>query len=477
MHLDTNACAIFNIIKHSLVCRVYKFLAFDIEIIIALLEYERDRYRNIAEFPSRSGTHSHIEDVHSRSRLSESFTYLEKPTYSKRRSRGGSDDNRDFARGTDKQKSMQRTYEEASFIRRNQNSQKCICSDRTQETLVYCTDRSMQHVACYELSVTTDHQAIRADVPAGSRYNSLHHESQSTNVSSPEGNGRVKTPTTPEQTRSREKTETRESIEDATGVETERSFTLAFADATVSSTESNLTIHSSQNNPDDPTASTSKWESPASSGRNLEESRASRTPFCATAIKFWRRRLSVRNKTTAPVLKWSRKSIGRKELSSTAATTYDSGVKITQIEPSTVQTAQEGNKRRAYVNVQVQTPDAFVTRILSELLLSEKKRRVLMSIILQSESDHDSREAETQTSLNDVTSGRINMFSYPDKYPPGAITSKTVQCFVCDKPDCYEIKHSDNSISLEEAIIAEYPETSELNDHLAERKTDIKIPP
>ncbi|KYN22962.1 hypothetical protein ALC57_04745 [Trachymyrmex cornetzi] len=150
-----------------------------------------------------------------------------------------------------------------------------------------------------------------------------------------------------------------------------------------------------------------------------------------------------------------------------------------QIDPSTMQIDREGNKRRAYVNVQVQTPDAIVTRILSEFLLSgEKKKKVLMTIMLQSELD-DKKEVETQTSSSNITSRGIDMFSYPDKRPHGAITtsSKTVQCFVCDKQECYEIRQSDDSITLEEALIAEYPETSELNDYLAKRKTDVTIPP
>lgn len=49
-------------------------------------------------------------------------------------------------------------------------------------------------------------------------------------------------------------------------------------------------------------------------------------------------------------------------------------MKITQIEPSTVQTAREGNKRRTYVNVQMQTAEAIVTRILSELLADGEER-------------------------------------------------------------------------------------------------------
>jgi len=477
LHLDTNACAIFNIIKYSLVSRVYKFLAFDTEIIIALLEYERDRYRDIVEFPPRNETCSHDEDVHSQFHLSESFTYLENSTYPRLRSKGGSDDNRDLARSIVDKKSVQRIYEEARSIGRYENSisKKCVCYDRTQETRVLCTDRSSQHVACYELSVIIDREAIRADIPVASRNNPLHHESQSTNVSSPEDNRRVETPATPEQTRSREEME---NTEDTISAETERSFTSAIAVAAVSSTEANPTVHSSRNDPNEPIASTSKWKmSPVLSRKSQRN--CPRLPFCATAMKFWKKRSSTNNKTTTPVLKWSRRSIGRKEVPSTTATTYDSGVKITQIEPSTVQTAREGNKNRAYVNVQVQTPDTIVTRILSEFLLSgEKKRRVLMSIILQSESDPDRREAETQTSSNDVISGGIDMFNYRDKYPQGAATSKTVQCFVCDKQDCYEIRHSDNSISLEEALITEYPETSELNDYyLAERKADIKIPP
>lgn len=375
----------------------------------------------------------------------------------------------------DKQKSAQRIYEEGRSISQSSISKKCICYDKTQDTRMHCIDRSFQHVACYELSVTSDQQATRSDVPTASRNNPVHHESRSTNVSSSEDNRREETSATSEQTRSREETETCESMEDA---ETERSFASAIANATVSSTEANPTVHSSQNAADEPIASTSRWKtSPVSSGKSRRNHFGSKSPFCA--MKFWRKRSLVDDKTTVPEPKRSRRSIGRKEPSPTAAT-YDSGVKITQIEPSTVQTTREGNKGRAYVNVQVQTPDTIVTRILSEFLLSgEKKRRVLMSIMLQSESDYDRREAETQTSSNDVTSVGINVFGYPDKCPQGAIatTSKTVQCFVCDKQDCYEIKHSDNSITLEEALIAEYPETSELNDYLAERKTDFKTPP
>lgn len=400
--------------------------------------------------------------------MSESFTYLENSTYSGLRNRGGSDDNRDSARSTvDKQKSAQRIYEEGGSIGQNSISKKCICHDRTQEMRVHCIDQSFQTVVCYELSLTSDHQAIRSDVSTASRNNPLYHEPRSTNVSSPEDNRLVETSATPEQTRSSEETEMCESFED---VEAERSFASAIADATVSSTEANPTVHSSRNAPDEPIASTSKWEtSPVSSEKSRRNHFGSKWPFC-TAMKFWRKRASVDNKTSVSEPKRSR-SIRRKELSSTVA--YDSGVKITQIEPSTVQTAREGNKGRAYVNVQVQTPDTIVTRILSEFLLSgQKKKRVLMSIMLQSESDYDRREAETQTSSNDVTSVGINVFDYPDICPQGAITtvSKTVQCFVCDKQDCYEIRHSDTSITLEEALIAEYPETSELN--LAKR-TDL----
>ncbi|XP_011868442.1 PREDICTED: uncharacterized protein LOC105562311 [Vollenhovia emeryi] len=426
------------------------------------LKYERDKYWDIVEFPLRNETFSHDEDVHSQSRLSEYLTYLEHSTCPGLRNRGGSD-NRDFTT-RDEQKSVQRIHE-ARSIERNQNStsENCICHDKSRETSVHCTDRSSQHVACYERFATTDRQAIR--VSATSRNDRLHHESRSTNISSPEDNGRMETPATPEQTRF--------------CAETERSFTSAVVVAAVSSTATGLTVHSSQNDPDKPIASTSKWgtTSPASPGKSR---RNSRSPFCATAMKFWRRRSSVDNKTIAAVLKRGRRGIGRKELSSTAATTYDSGAKITQIEPSTVQTPREGNKSRAYVNVQVQTPDAIVARVLSEFLLSgEKKRRVLMSIMLQSESGHDVREVETQTSSNDLTSAGINMFGYPGTRPQSAIAtaSRTVQCFVCDKQDCYEIRRSDSSVTLDETLIAEYPETSDLNDHLTEQKAAVRIPP
>lgn len=253
----------------------------------------------------------------------------------------------------------------------------------------------------------------------------------------------------PEQTRSREETESYENI-DVIYAETERSFTSISADATVSSTEANPTMHSSWN---EPIASTSEWKtSPVSPGKSRKKRPSFKVIplFCGT--KFWKKRSSD-NKTIASMFK---RSVGRKKLPSTAAA-YDSAVKITQIEPSTVQTAREGNERRAYVNVQVQTPDAIVTRILSEFLLSgEKKKRVLMSIILQSD---DSTEVETQTSSNDTSVG-INMFGYSDKRPqdrPAAIAtmSKSVQCFVCEEQNYYEMRQrSDNSITSEEPLIA-----------------------
>lgn len=251
------------------------------------------------------------------------------------------------------------------------------------------------------MSVTITDRSNRADMPVASRNNPIHYESQSTNVSPLEAARQVETPAAPEQTRSRERTEMCASLEDTASAETERSFTSlrsVSVGAAVFSTEA--TVHSSRNDPDE-----------------------------------------------------------LKELSSTAVTTYDSGVKITQI-----------------VNVQMQTPDAIVMRILPESLLrGEKKRRVLINITLQSESDHDRKEAETQTSLNDVTSEEINVFSHPDERPLCAVmtASKTVQCFICDKQDCYEIRQPDSSSTFEEALITE---TFDSNDHLAERKADIKIP-
>ncbi|XP_018402595.1 PREDICTED: uncharacterized protein LOC108779635 [Cyphomyrmex costatus] len=455
----------------------------DGESCVNYSEYEHGRYRNIVEFQPRNETYGHDEDVHSQSRLSESFMYHEKFTYPGLRNRGGSDDNRNFVRGTVDDQSTHDTYEETKSVKCYQNSKTCVCYDRTQETHVYCSDQSLQQVACYELSVTID----QADTSVASQNNSLHHESQSTNVSSSEDNRRVETSATSEQTRSYEETketceetceEICESIEDTIGEDTtEKSFTSTIAIATVSLTKMDLTVHSLRNLSDEPIASTSKWEtSPVSLGISRKKRPGFKSPFCARAMKFLRMRSSD-NKTAT--LKRSRRGIGRKELSSTATTTYDNGVKIMQIDPSIMQTDREGNKRRAYVNVQGQTPDAIVTRILSEFLLSgeKKKKKVLMTVMLQSESD-DKKEAETQTSSSNITSRGINMISYPDNRPHGAITttSKTIQCFVCDKPECYEIRKSDNSISLEEALIAEYPETSELNDYLAERKTNITIP-
>lgn len=240
------------------------------------------------------------------------------------------------------------------------------------------------------------------------------------------------------------------------------------------------TVHFSRNNPDEPIASTSKCETPLVPSVKSQKNRpGSRSAFCKTAMKFSRkRRPIVDNKIIAP-FKRSRRNIGRKEPSS--ANTHDSEMKITQVEPSTVQITREGNKKRININVRLQTADAIVARILSEFL-GETKKSMLMSITLESESDHDvldRKEVETQTSLNDISFAGTDVFRYTYRCPQATIaaTSKIVQCFVCDKRDCYEIKRSNDSITLEDALVAEYPETSELNDHFAERKTDIEIPP
>ncbi|KAL0111936.1 hypothetical protein PUN28_013268 [Cardiocondyla obscurior] len=201
------------------------------------------------------------------------------------------------------------------------------------------------------------------------------HEFQSTNVLSPEGNIRGRTSATPEQTKSCQDAETCENIIDTIRIKAEWSFMSAIADVTASLTVASPTVPFIR--------------------RLCRENRAKRQSetetVCATAMNLWRKRSSIGNKTVVPVLKWSRKRIGKKELSSAAATTHDNGVKITQIESSAVQTAREGNKRRAYVNLQMQTPDAIVAVILSEFLLSSEKKKGLTSIMLQSESDHDKR--------------------------------------------------------------------------------------
>lgn len=224
----------------------------------------------------------------------------------------------------------------------------------------------------------------------------------------------------------------------------------------------------------EPTVSTFKQPPVPISTESQRDRPASGFPNCTAAMRFWRNRSAIGNKAIAPMFK-RRRSNGKTGLS---ATTCDSGMKITQIEPSTVQTAREGNKRRTYVNVQVQTADAIVTRILSELLVEDeeeeekkKEKRVLMSITLQSESDHGvsngkrvpPRETKTQTPSNDITSAGTDALSSNEHSPRATIpiTPRIVRCFACGKRDCYEIKRSDNSISLQEALIAEYPEESE----------------
>lgn len=356
----------------------------------------------------------------------------------------------------------------------------------------YSGNRDSQHViASHETYVAADCQIIHANVPDVSRDNPLDREIQLTSVSYPKDKRQRETRATPP-IGSREEMETYKNIEGAVNRESEGNLTPETSEiANVSASSTNSAVDSSRNDPDEATASTSKWETtPASSSKGSRQNRtASRTPICATAMKFLRKRSAVvSKKIIAPVLK-RRKSIkGELSVIAAAITTRDSGVKITQIEQSTVQIARGGNKRRTYVNIQMQTADAIVGRILSEFLVNggKKKKQVLMSITLQSDSDQDvsdrkessSREAETQTTSNNGSSTTsTDTFDYPCSPTAIVATAKIVPCFVCDKRDCYEIKRSDESITLEDALIAEYPEPPELPDYIAKRRTDMEISP
>lgn len=228
------------------------------------------------------------------------------------------------------------------------------------------------------------------------------------------------------------------------------------------------------NKPDDEfTASTSKCNTPLAPSEN--DTRSSRY---AAAMKFWRKRSAViSNKINSPLFRRRKNAKGNE-----SSNTHNDGMKITQVEPpTTVQTTQESDKGHSDVNVQMQTFDTIVTRILSEFLVSgQKKKKVLMTITLESQSDSDVSHKETQTSSsNDViTPVVIEPFDYTDKGIPHTMmtSSRIVQCFTCAKKDCYEIKHSDDSITLEEALITEYPETSEFDgSYFAKVKSDVEI--
>lgn len=427
--------------------------------------------------------------------------------YLRLRNRGGSDNNRNLAKNDGKEReSVQRrnNINEATSLSYRPDSipRECACYPRTQESRIrYAEHRnpSRRTDVRYESSVITHCRAIQTDESDVSRSNP-HRVLGSTGVSLPEGNRRTGVQATSGTTRgSPEKGEeygNAERVPSAANSETESNLisrSAEIADATVSSTEADTAAHSSRNEPNEPIPSTSKWQTPfvVTSSESRENRPASGWPSCTTAMRFWRKRPAAGDKVITSAFKRKR-SIGRKRLSGMNAG-RNSGMKITQIEQSTVQTAREGNKarRRTYVNVRAQTSDAIVTRILSEFLVSgEKRRRIMMTITLDTESDRDSsdgkevtlKEAGTQTLSNDVASVGTGAFGYPFGafgYPtiPTATASRTVQCFVCDKQDCYEIKHSDDSISFEEALIAEYPETSEFDDRFAERRADLEAPP
>ncbi|XP_020295621.1 uncharacterized protein LOC109860751 [Pseudomyrmex gracilis] len=233
----------------------------------------------------------------------------------------------------------------------------------------------------------------------------------------------------------------------------------------------NPVAHSSQNDPSEPVASTSRWVAPFVSSGKLRKNRPGfRWPKCARKL--------------APVFKrrGGRRSVGKAaEPSTIAITSASDGMKITQIESFTAQTARKDNESRPCVNTRVQTLDTIVTRILSEFFVAngtkkKTKKKMLMSITLQSESDDEivsSKETGTQTSTNPVVS--TETFNSPDIYRPRPVcpvldASRIVQCLDCNKSECYEIKRSLDSISLEETLAVEYPERSEFDGYVAEPK-------
>lgn len=401
------------------------------------------------------------------------FKSLENSVYLGVRNKGGSDDGRDSMKSSeDKQKSAR--HKESRSIRHHRNcaSKKCTCCSRIRDSReCHVENQNSQHTAlCYEPFVTADHQTIRAQSDVF-RNNPPHGEHQSS-VSIPKDNEQRKMS---EQIRFCEKMEVDENSECTGDAETERHLTSEIAHATrVLST--NPTVHSSKNNPDEPIASTSKCETPlVSSGKSQNNHPGLKSALCKTAMKFSRKRRPIANNKIIALFKRNRRNIRRQDPSN--VTNQDNEMKITQVESSTVQITREGNKKRININVRQQTLDAIVARILSEFL-GETKKNVLMSITLESESDHDvldRKEMETQTSLNDNPLAGTDELNYSNRYPQAMITptTKMLQCFVCEKQDCYEIIRSNNSINLEEALVAEYPETSVLNDHFAEQKTDI----
>lgn len=354
--------------------------------------------------------YGHDENVHLQSRLSESFTYLENPAHLGFRNRGGSDDGQNSAGNTeDKQKSVQHIYEESRSVKYHRNCifKKCACCSRIQESRGRRENQNSQHVdVCHEPSVTTDRQTILADVSDVSCSNPPYREPQSS-VSVPENYRQEKMS---EQMRSCKKMEAFENSKCVDDAEIERNLTseiVEIAHATrVLSTDS--MVHS-RNNPDEPIASTSKWETPLVLSRKTRKNLGSR--FCTTTMKSWRKRPIVNNKIKAPFKR--RRNVRTKKPS--RVTIHESEMKITQIEPSTVQTdARESNKRRNNINVRLQTPDTIVAKILSEFLVSgEMKKRVLMSITLESDSDHDildTKEVEAQTSFSNITFTEIDVF-------------------------------------------------------------------
>ncbi|XP_050454187.1 uncharacterized protein LOC126852930 isoform X1 [Cataglyphis hispanica] len=428
---------------------------------------ECDRYPDIVAFLPQTETYDHDKNIHPQSHLSGSFKYLENSVYLEVRNRGGSDDGRDSMKSTeDKQKSAR--HKESRSIRHHRNctSKKCTCCSRIRGSRErHVENQNLQHTAlCHEFA-TAHHQTIRADSDVF-RNNPPHGEHHSS-VAIPKDNEQRKMS---EQIRFCKKIEVDESSECTGDAETAE---IEHATRVLST---NPTIHSSQNNPHEPIASTSKYETPlVSSGKSQNNHPGSKSAFYKTAMKFSKKRRPITNNKIIALFKRSGRNIRRKEPSN--VTNHDNEMKITQVKPSTVQITREGNKKRININVRQQTLDAIVARILSEFL-GETKKNVLMSITLDSESDNDvldRKEMETQTLLNDNTLAGTDEFNYSNRYPQAMIApmTKKVQCFVCEKQDCYEIIQSNNSITLEDALVAEYPETSEYNDHFAEQKTNV----
>jgi len=131
---------------------------------------------------------------------------------------------------------------------------------------------------------------------------------------------------------------------------------------------------------------------------------------------------------------------------------------MTQLGPFNLQIVEKSNKT-TYVNVQMPTFNAIITKMLSELLNNgENMNGVQMNMMLQPNNEIPNIRYETGTEMQSRNIISLETHAF-DSNPNPSMVAKAIQCPECEKENCYEIKTFNES--MEKGSINDLEENSE----------------